>query len=109
MPTDVFSIASASNDANGYYTGGVYPPVSSFNVWSGDTILYCYKEKTANYGNWVVVLRWDTSSIPDTATITAVTLDVYVSAKDDADNRSIDLEWYDYGGDDVPASSVVTP
>lgn len=99
MPTDVFSIASASDDACGYWSGGTYPPASAFSVWSGDTILYAYKELTGSYNNWVNVFRWDTSSIPDDATITAVTLDVYVSAKGDADGRNIDIEWYDYGGD----------
>ena len=47
-----------------------------------------------NYSVLAALLRFDTSSLPDGATITAATLKLHVTAKTDADNRSLVGEWY---------------
>jgi hypothetical protein len=39
-------------------------------------------------------LRFDTSALPDDATITSATLRLHVSSKTNTDNRSLVAEWY---------------
>ena len=41
--------------------------------------------------------RFDTSSLPDNATVTSVKLRLFVTAKTDANNRNLVGEWYDAG------------
>jgi hypothetical protein len=46
------------------------------------------------YESLVSLLRFDTSALPDNANILSATLRLYVSAKADADNRTLIGEWY---------------
>jgi hypothetical protein len=49
------------------------------------------------FGDYEVIvplLRFDTSGLPDGATITSATLRVFVTKKGDADDRSLMAEWY---------------
>jgi len=40
------------------------------------------------------MVRWNTSSIPDSASITGATFTGFVTIKGDADNRSLTADWY---------------
>jgi hypothetical protein len=48
----------------------------------------------SQYRVYVPLLRFDTSAIPDTATITSATLKVYVNTKVNQDSRNLVAEWY---------------
>jgi hypothetical protein len=49
-------------------------------------------------------VRFDTSAIPDTATVTSATLRLYVTAKANADGRNLVGEWYDAANWPIDAS-----
>jgi hypothetical protein len=57
---------------------------------SGTTITVARRPSGVSNG----VLRFDTSALPDNATVTVATLRLYVIAKGDADNRGLAGEWY---------------
>lgn len=97
MPTVDFHIASAADDGGGWKTGGSYPPTGSYNVDDGGI---CYSIKNAaSFEVDVGLFRWDTSSIPDAATIVSAEVEFLVTALLDADSRVFEGEWYDFGGE----------
>jgi hypothetical protein len=99
MPTDTFAISSAANDGSCYKQGSTWPP-TTFAVDDG-VDQYATKIKIGStYFADVSCLRFDTSSIPDTATITAANLLIDVIAKADDDTTfSLVGEYYDFGGE----------
>ena len=44
--------------------------------------------------SWTALLRFDTSSLPDNATVTSVKLRLHVTSKADANDRTLVGEWY---------------
>lgn len=102
-----FSIADASDDGSGYWRDDhpwTWPPAETWTDDSAGTI-YVARGKTgtvsgyayANNGFW----RWDTSSIPDDATITSATFCPHI--QDVQGNFGFDMEfagdYYDFGGE----------
>lgn len=107
MPTDTFPIAADADNGYGRELGVSWP------VSSGDTFAdapfgtdIVSMARHANGGFYVMngYLRFDTSSIPDTAVISAAALKMHVldAASPDA-GSTLAFDYYDFGG----APSVV--
>jgi hypothetical protein len=108
MPTISFTIGSDVEDGSCYRTGAVYPPADAFVAEDG-SLAWAFKH-TVNNEVDNGFFRWDTSAIPDTATITAADLKVYVTDTSNADSRSFTGDWYDFGGEpSVLADWAATP
>ena len=72
-----------------------YPPSASPASNSTGTVYTAARRRA--YGNYQVLvslLRFDTSAVPDGATITSATLKLHVIDKADEDNRALQAEWY---------------
>lgn len=92
--TDDFYPTASGDDGHVYGQGASYPPsATGFNITATDF---------RNRNNWVDptftvslgMVRFDTSGIPDTATVTAATLKLYAITLDDTDNRNFQCEYY---------------
>ena len=118
MPTDQFPIAADADDGTGYYQDSSWPP--SGGTWSDYTGGNIFASKVydgaSTYTQDSAFLRFDTSSIPDGATITAASLSLYVVAKADSESYSLVGDYYDFGGEptvagdyeETPATSIFT-
>jgi len=98
MPT--FSIAAGGDDGQRYRSAGLYANVSADGTGGGElTQTKLYATRETGFYITVILLRWDTSSIPDGDTVTAATLDVYVETEtNNPDGLSLVADWYDAGG-----------
>ena len=105
MATDTFDIASSAADGACYMSGS-YPP-ASFTEYSdntadgGENVLDVGK---SNFGGTrffnVSFLRFDTSGIGDSDTITAATLKLYLySVVHATGGKSLVGDYYDFGGE----------
>ena len=95
-PTTVtFSVAASGDDGDLLARAFGYPPPGPPSANSAGSIFTVGRRfANTNYDVLVGLLRFDTSSIPDGATITSVKLRVYASAKTDSDDRGLVGEWY---------------
>lgn len=95
MPTDTFNIATGLDDGRVVLSGAAWPPVTAGTA-ATEANIHCEKTQSAgpSFLNNVVLVRWDTSSIPDDATITAATFRGYVTAKISDGARSMSIEYY---------------
>lgn len=111
MPTDTFPIAADADDGAGYYFHTAWPPSGgTFAAEDGIALLVAAKEESDFYYAEVVLLRWDTSSIPDTATITGANLKLYLVSKVTTLTRNLVGDYYDFGGSPtVAADWILTP
>jgi hypothetical protein len=94
-----FSVSAGGDDgdvtAEGPSSSG-YPPVGQvFPNPSGSVMTAGRRFVFGNFQVMVPLLRFDTSALPDGATITSATLKVYVTRKTDGDDRSLMAEWLD--------------
>lgn len=100
-PTTTFNVAAGGDDGYVYRaSSSVYPPDTSTTVDTSDTIVGV--EKNLSGGQFAILislLRWDTASIPDDATIDAATLRLRKTASSpvSVDSRSLVAEWYEPG------------
>ena len=94
--TVTFSIGSGGDDGDVGPSGAPsYPPASTVYTFVNGSVFTAGRRLVyGGYDVFVPLLRFDTSSIPDTATITSATLRLYVNKKADADNRNLVGEWY---------------
>lgn len=60
-----------------------------------------------NYFVYNTLLKWNTSSLPDNATVTAATLRVWVINKSNADSLNLSADWYSWNG--TTADHTATP
>jgi hypothetical protein len=96
--TLTFSVSAGGDDgdvAARAPTSGGYPPSGTPAAYDLGTVFTAGRRLA--FGEFQVLnglLRFDTSALPDGATITAATLKLYVTGKTDADNRSLVSEWY---------------
>ena len=88
--------SAAGDDGTTALTGSVYPPTGTPSA-SVDGVAVTAGRRLVHTGFEVYdgLVRFDTSAIPDTATITGATLRLYVTGKSDGDNRNLVAEWYD--------------
>lgn len=103
MTLTTFNMAAGGNDGYRYRSDATYTSVSSDATGGGDdTSAKLYATRELNGGIYyiaVALLRWDTSSIPDTDVVSAATLDIYVETDTaNPDSLSVVADWYDYGG-----------
>ena len=92
------SVTSGSDDGDvavGAPQNQNYPPSGTPAANSTGTVLTAGRRLA--FGNFTVLnglLRFDTSALPDGATVTSATLKLRATAKADADNRALQAEWY---------------
>lgn len=95
-PTSTFNVAASGDDGEALGSGAGYPPSATLAV-SANASIELQKTLGANYTVSVALIRFDTSSLPDDATIDSATLRIRVTATDDINSRSLTVEWYDAG------------
>ena len=107
MPTDTFSINADANDTSGRRdsaTGWANIASSTYtdNPDSTPSVLGLAKGDFGgtNFGSSVIYLRFNTSTLPSSATITAAALKIYVVEKSTpfTGAEQYAADFYDYGG-----------
>lgn len=110
-PTTTFTVAP-SGDGTATRSDTAYPPAGAIVTGTTDPELSVRREFIAQwYYVFVVLLRWDTSSLFDDATVLSATLRLHTSETgiSDVDSRSLTVEWYDagtIGAEDYAATAV---
>jgi hypothetical protein len=111
--TVTFSLAGSGDDGDLRLTGSGYPPVGAVaGNTSGSFVTTGRRFVFGGYDVFNALMRFDTSAIPDGATVTGATLRLQVTAKQNADARNLVAEWYDSanwpidGGDYALGSSA---
>jgi hypothetical protein len=93
--TVTFTLAAGGDDGDVTVRAGTYPPSAAADSNSSGTVFTAARRFVlSSYQVFDGLLRFDTSSLPDNATVTAATLKLWVNAKTDADNRNLVGEWY---------------
>ena len=118
MPTDTFPVAADANDGWGGWVaeqagGGLWPPAGSpgshFETDAGlgfPDILVLSKREI--YEAMITCLRFDTSTIPDTAVIASANLELYAVSRDEfGNNYNMVGDYYDYGGSPLVAGDWI--
>lgn len=96
MASQTFTVV----DADDYWvyraTGGYPPSGTTFVQTTGfdEVQVSRYKTSGTNYQLSVGLLKFDTSSLPDAAVITAATLRVYVTDNESVDSLNLTADWY---------------
>ena len=104
---DTFAVASAGDDGTGYReTAGAWSGIStgSYTDFSDDSGNALWASKIYTAGDKFednAYMRFDTSSIPDGATIVAANLSMFVLDVDETGSDIYDLvgDYYDFGGE----------
>jgi hypothetical protein len=98
MPQTTFNVAASGDDGIVQRVGASYPPTGAYTVSTtgGDFEGLALKSLVAGpeYRVLVGLVRWDTSSLPADATVTAASFRWWQVAKASADTRSLAAEWY---------------
>ena len=99
--TAAFGVVAGADDGDVERGSSSYPPSSGAPSFVGtvDEALLVRRSKTP-YPYIPVrtaLLRFDTSSLPDSATVTSAELRLYPTEKADNDGRSLRAEWYPAG------------
>jgi hypothetical protein len=104
-----FAIGAGGDDGNvGPSDAPSYPPATTANPFSTGTVFTAGRRYAfGGFDVFVSLLRFDTSSLPDDATVTGATLRLYVTQKADADSRSLVGEWYGAGNWPIDAADYV--
>lgn len=101
MPTDTFSIAATADDKEvRRVSSGAneYPPAGTITHISAAAGIEVARTGGGTYTTRNICLKWNTSSLPDTALISAALLRVQIVAKSSDDSRSITCDWYVFDG-----------
>ncbi len=105
MPIETFQVSSLSDTDLARVSGTTWPPTGAVQRFPTATPIY--PGKTLASGTYTVenlLVRWDTSAIPDDATILSATLRVSMNARSNADSRSVVGDWYVFVGTDIDYS-----
>ena len=99
--TVTFDITTGADDgevkANNMGTGAPYPPATTPTVNTTATTFAVQSDTGPVFSGYEVrvgLLRFDTSALPDGATVTGATLRLYVTGTDSDNGRSLVGEWY---------------
>lgn len=97
-PTTTFTVnVGADNGKVGKWHDGTYPPTANSEAVAPTTPVSTQRSKVGStFDIHVALMRWDTSSLPDGATIQSATLRVYVGAgmRVNTDARNLTADWY---------------
>jgi hypothetical protein len=118
MPTDTFSVSASGDD--GYVdaegsTGSTWPPDLSVTVVTNTVTMYARKFKAAGFTDLILsLLRFDTTTLPDDAVVTAATLRLQIVSVGNVTNRNLVVGYYsswpidaaDWSGADNPGSDA---
>lgn len=108
MTQTIIHIAAATDDGGGYKTGASYPPTSAYVTEDG-VVCYAYKSNVNNEVD-CGYFRFDTSGIPDDATIDSATIEFLVTGIANPDGRNFVGDYYDFGGEaSVAADWIADP
>jgi len=95
--TSTFSVLAMGDDGYVDVAGATYPPRGTPRVHGWKLAQVSRGFVSGTYAVETALLRFDTSGLPDDATITSVKLRLFVTAKGDGDARSLVGEWYGAG------------
>lgn len=96
--SETYTIASGDDDGDVSRQTAAYPPGTPTAVdTSMGTAISVRVFGAPNYSVGNILLKWDTSAIPDGATITSATLRSYIDSITDIDAQNWDGEWYTVG------------
>lgn len=99
MPTAAFTVTAANDDYIAARSD-TYPPTLSDTISRAPADSYCFPARSKEgvspiYRIQCALMKWDTSSLPDTAVVTGATLRFSNEfAADDGDARNITGDWY---------------
>ena len=99
--TATFSVASGTDDQQVLRSGLRYPPEAGvFNRQATGATVEASKNYQGREGYYVrnALLRWDTSSIPDNATIKRATLRFWCTVKNPSEARNLVAEYWGWDG-----------
>jgi hypothetical protein len=97
-PYTVCAGAGSDNAQAASTTPTTYSNVAFGQCWVGTANIGVSRSFTGStYAVNNGLLQWDTSALPDTAVVASATLTVSVSAVDNADARSFQGEWFNWG------------
>jgi len=101
MPTVTFDLASDADDGDGTKSNIVFAnvPGSSYTVGDGTEGGTVRSLFGGSYFIGCCYFRFDTSSLPNDATVTAANLKLYLNSKGDPDNLDYAGDFYDFGGE----------
>ncbi len=96
--TLTFSVVDAADDGDAWVTepqANGYPPVGTPSFLAARSFFTVGRRAAfGSYYVFVGLLRFDTSALPDGATVTSAVLRLHVKGKADGDNRGLVGEWY---------------
>lgn len=95
MPT--FQIATGTDDANTLGSGASYPPAYSSGESAGSAVVV---SRTLTGGTFEIrngLLRWDTSPLVDSISVSGVQIILDITSLNNADTRNLTADWYDWG------------
>ena len=99
--TATFSVAAGTDDQQVLRSGVNYPPnTGPFSRQPAGATIEASKNYQGSGGYHVrnALLRWDTSSIPDNATITKATLRFWCTVRNPSDARNLVAEYWGWNG-----------
>jgi hypothetical protein len=97
MSQRTFDIATGADDAVIYANSATWPPpVSGTNAGEPVSIARKGFPIFAGYDVANIVLRFDTSSLPDNAQITGASLRIWVTALANGDTRNLGADYHDW-------------
>lgn len=108
MPTDTFGIATDADDGGGQRTANVWADIAT-GTFAPDDGTPGSISKALFGGDFFVFnsyFRFNTSTLPDDATVTAAVLKIFIPAGELADPDNIDYagDFFDFGGE--PSTSA---
>lgn len=102
MPTtDTFPITASANDDLISRQGAAYPPTDAPTRAPSSTTVNAHRSKiSTTYRLSNMLMKFDTSALPNTARVLSAVLRAYVSVRNSVDALNFSLDWYLFDGSD---------